>query len=168
MGCDIHCYSETRIGNKWVADEAHTFSEEPCTWSEDEDNTELDMDEFDVGGRNYWLFALFAGVRGEMPWSFEPKGFPADSSKEVARLFESWDCDAHTPSWLTQQELADKYAELVKRHPILKIELLLLDDSSAMADAMQDNIEELEKILNKLRHPDHAAEHRRLVFWFDN
>jgi hypothetical protein len=55
--------------------------------------------------QNYELFAKMAGVRGEAKPIVEPRGIPTDVSV-VARIhYGAWNPDAHTPSWLTRDEV---------------------------------------------------------------
>ncbi len=54
--------------------------------------------------RDYEFFGAVAGVREEVPALFEPRGIPADVSISTRLQYES-ESDAHTPSWLTADEL---------------------------------------------------------------
>lgn len=96
MGCDIHLYIEKKIGGKWI----------PAQGFVQTDEDRIDVPYHDrFNDRDYELFGFLAGVRSPENQHFEPKGFPKDASKEVRTRFEVWGCDAHTPSYLTLEEL---------------------------------------------------------------
>jgi len=110
MGCDIHIFTE----------ESKTINN--VTKWRNVDNWNINhwygVDEHEIKpynvnnvyhGRDYELFTFLAGVRNyghEMSY-FNPKGFPADASKEVRKEYEYWGTDAHTPSYLTIHELKE-------------------------------------------------------------
>jgi hypothetical protein len=92
MGCDIHTHVERqRADGTW---------EQVPGWSP-----------FDV--RDYGLFGFLADVRNSsavVPIA-EPRGIPEDASPEVWAAWGEW---AHTPSWLTVQELVEfDYGQLM-------------------------------------------------------
>lgn len=80
MGCDIHGIFEVKLNGKW-----YTY-----------DRVKQ--------GRNYWLFGKLAGVRGGGS-IFEPKGIPDDISEVTSKELEDWDCDSHTHTWFTKDEM---------------------------------------------------------------
>lgn len=105
MGCDIHMYiekkdkSSTATAGSWIPAQGFLITS-------DEDEAIPDVpfpDQF--SDRDYLLFGLLAGVRDPTNQVFEPKGFPEDASPEVRAVFERWGRDAHTPSFLTLEEL---------------------------------------------------------------
>lgn len=111
MGCDIHLYSESLDEkDRWVADQADTFEEDEDAFS---NFLDCSMVEAEGSSRNYWRFGVLAEVRTEWPYSFEARGFPENASEEVRKVFESWQSDAHTPSYLTKRELQEKTTELM-------------------------------------------------------
>ena len=84
MGCDIHLHIEVKINNEWQ----HYGHPSVRRW--------------------YQLFEKMAGVRGEVCEAISPpKGFPDDATL-LTRLdyVERWGADAHTPSWLSAQEIS--------------------------------------------------------------
>lgn len=83
MGCDIHMHLEVKIAGKWEHYGAPSVS------------------------RDYSLFGLLAGVRGKGPAVVAPKGFPADASTVTRFDYEQWAGDAHTPSWLSAEEISE-------------------------------------------------------------
>lgn len=58
--------------------------------------------------RSYGRFGFLADVRNysDVDPITEPRGFPADASPEVRADYDGWGVDAHTPSWLTLEELS--------------------------------------------------------------
>lgn len=106
MGCDIHIYSESLIEEKWVLQEkledvnkGHPEFPEPHYDTINADNLFI--------GRNYFLFGILAGVRSWDEGDFEVKGLPKDSSKELNILYKQWRGNAHTPSYITLEELKE-------------------------------------------------------------
>lgn len=93
MGCDIHSYAERKAGDKYefIADQkfADGYST-PFDW------------------RAYGMFAFLAGVRNysDLTPIAEQRGWPADASAAAQEDFETWGPDAHSPSWLSVEELA--------------------------------------------------------------
>lgn len=55
--------------------------------------------------RQYCLFGFLAGVRYPDNQHFKTKGFPENASKEVRAQYDKWGIDAHTPSYLTKEDL---------------------------------------------------------------
>jgi hypothetical protein len=98
MGCDIHLYIEKKIDNRWVPAQGFFLIDK-----EDTIPNVPYPDRF--GDRDYLLFGFLAGVRDSTNQHFEPRGFPKDASKEVRDQFVAWNGDAHTPSYLTLEEL---------------------------------------------------------------
>lgn len=109
MGCDIHMHVEYKSiingQNRWVCGDYFKvnpyFGEFP------------DEDPFVLVGlcdsRNYDRFAILANVRNydNTPYIDDPRGLPADITKEVEEDAESWDDDAHSHSYFTLRELID-------------------------------------------------------------
>lgn len=118
MGCDIHAHIEKTIGGK-----GRFFEEARISIP-----------------RAYHLFSFLAGVRGGEEPIVEPRGFPDDSGWATKEEFEEWDSDAHTPSWLTLEELLT--IPDIEEYPFIKYMKALKEDD-----------------------PDEVF---RLVFWFDN
>lgn len=98
------------------------------------------------GGRNYQLFGVLAGVRYAVEPDFEVKGFPNDAHPLTRVLFEQWDSDAHTPSYIHLEEIG-KWLDGNEEH---------------------DCFETLDKLYKDLKcsYPD--GKDKRVVFWFDN
>ncbi len=84
MGCDIHVHTEVKINGEW----------------------------YHLGhprvGRDYELFSKMAGVRNYDPIIeplAEPRGVPADATFLTKFDYEHMGSDAHTPSWLSCEEI---------------------------------------------------------------
>lgn len=80
MGCDIHLHQEIKINNEWRHYGAPNMP------------------------RNYRLFELMAGVRGDVKNAIaSPRGLPSDVTflTNFAFKFEG----GHTPSWLNAYEI---------------------------------------------------------------
>lgn len=106
MGCDIHLYKEKKINGQWVsADEG---------WN-DEYNDGYEDVPYDnrFTDRDYDLFGfLCKGVRREFDYSLIEKGMPEDCSEKVKALAKHWDCDGHSHSYLTLNELKEAWRML--------------------------------------------------------
>lgn len=85
MGCDIHTYAERKTDNGFVAIDGLS----PFSW------------------RSYGIFGFLAGVRNysDVTPISAPRGFPDDASVAAREEYKAWDGDAHTPAWLTVEEL---------------------------------------------------------------
>lgn len=130
MGCDIHCFVEKKVDGVW-----QSVGEEEDLW------------------RDYALFGALASVRREYPGvSKEPLGLPTDASAEVRADHKIWDCDAHSASHMTLEEL----------------ELLTL--ASSLSDfALAAGVPQSLKDFIEAIFPDGAERNSyRAVFWFDN
>lgn len=100
VGCDIHMYVEKKKNGKWVPAQGMI---------KDEDSGIMDVPYPDTfyNERNYLLFGFLTGgeVRREMNSPFKLKGFPKNASPEIRKIYEQYGCDAHSPSYLTLEEL---------------------------------------------------------------
>jgi hypothetical protein len=116
MGCDIHCYAEIKnsrgkyekVANKFI--NAYYDPDSKFEW-----NKEKYTDE-PICLRNYELFAILADVRNGYGFAgcdtgdgfniiSEPKGIPSDVSNEIREKSDSLDCDGHSHSYLTVDEI---------------------------------------------------------------
>ena len=100
MGCDIHLWVESCVGATWrFANDLSTKEYDGETWTE----WRAPYDH-----RNYYLFAMLAGVRGAglpfVPIS-RPRGIPVDISSVGQRICDEWGADGHSHSWLSAVEL---------------------------------------------------------------
>lgn len=100
MGCDIHIAFEVRKNGKWER-----------VGPTQEEIHELHGPEYFshplVVNRNYTLFSILAGVRGDGCRICKPKGFPEDASEEISYANQSYGSDGHSHSWLTLRELEE-------------------------------------------------------------
>ena len=108
------------------------------------------------GDRNYNLFSVFAGTRGECLPLYDPRGLPSDISDKTKKEYEDWGVDAHTPSWLTTQEFKECLSTTIKR----------AEDS--YRDEMKKWLEPYYGIYKKMNTIESKGEPCRIVFWFDN
>jgi len=103
MGCDIHPIAEVRKEGKWTAVTADVFP-----FSEwDRKYYKKDGGSAPFDWRSYSMFAFLAGVRNLdhcEPLS-EPRGIPDDASEEAKELEAFWECNGHSHSYVTLQEL---------------------------------------------------------------
>lgn len=85
MGCDIHLHQEIKINDQW-----HHYSMPRVR-------------------RNYDLFSLMAGVRGDLDPVVQPKGIPSNPTAITLLDYERMGVDAHTSSWLNMGEVKELY-----------------------------------------------------------
>ena len=158
MGCDIHWYSETKINGKWVCDQADSFEK-----GEHLDYEPHDMNNFPNRERDYWLFGLLAGVRCDVSYGFKAKGIPEDLSSEVKTIFDEWDSDGHSHSYLTREELKAKLVELGPKHA----EVLIAPSNAFSLKMVQHHADRLQEIIGNLN-ADVPDSDQRIIFYFDN
>lgn len=107
MGCDIHTFVEQKKNNLWhkVSDD---FGPSNPLYLPNASSNLFYYKQKNIWNvdRNYDLFAILAGVRGDYldPIS-PPKGIPKDLSKEVEETYAAWKGSCHTPSWYLLSEL---------------------------------------------------------------
>ena len=105
-------------------------------------------------GRNYDLFYVLAGVRGDKLGQIihPPKGIPDDATQEIREPYEEWGSDAHSASYYYLSELLE-------------------------CDYGKMNKSELEKnrldyffydVLNRCKEISDDTNKFRIIFWFDN
>lgn len=108
MGCDIHLYKEKKVDGQWVtADEG---------WVDEYNEGYVDVPwKKRFTQRDYDLFGfLCKGVRREFDFSLIEKGLPEQMSPEVAAIYNHWESDAHSCSYLTLTELKEAWEMLQK------------------------------------------------------
>lgn len=152
MGCDIHLYAEKRSpdGAWQVVDAVDALTH-----------------------RSYGAFAFLANVRNysQITPIAAPRGMPDDASTEAASDFERWSMDAHTPSWLTLDELlAFDYSAICEdRRGMRQIGLNAFDCGTTLA---KGTLQSYRDFLGSWFFDDlgrlKAAGAERIVFWFDN
>ena len=159
MGCDIHIWAErkTSYGHKAVTDTKFTDGPAPFDW------------------RSYGMFGFLAGVRNysDVPPISEPRGFPDDMSPEAVDELDAWDTDAHTPSWLTVEELAAfDYDQPVEDRRITVQVAPNAWNGAGTAEPGGGKMTTWREFLGKAFMDDleklKASGADRIVFWFDN
>lgn len=162
MGCDIHLWTEVRRNGKWET--AGAWVENRYYESEDNEsvyNRPRIREEF-YGSRNYSLFALLAGVRGEHPDApplAPDRGLPADVSAEVQKYSDLMAGDGHSHTYLTLREILDfAYGNGYGQR-----------GENRFADYSKEFAEEtIRKLTVLAKDPALTADDVRIVFWFDN
>lgn len=111
MGCDIHFYVETKVGDVWKTADKWTVDK-----YDDDGALHVDYKERLYEGRSYNLFAILADVRngrgfagiktgeGFVPIDC-PRGIPSDSCVEYVALAKRWGADGHSHSYFTLAEI---------------------------------------------------------------
>ena len=92
MGTDIHCYLERKTKSGWVVDPGHTRTVAG-------DVLEIQS----LAGRNYTLFSLIAGVRGQHQSMFPVRGLPKNVSDDIKAEYEK--DHYHSATYLSPNEL---------------------------------------------------------------
>lgn len=144
MGCDIHAHIEIRYNGKWEHYAMPRIR------------------------RNYALFGIMAGVRGDETPIVEPKGIPDDLSLVTKMDWDRWNGDAHSASWFNEEEI-DKLVEWLGTqsggelgsHPDLEWDIL-------NRTYMFGNSITAFKHYNDTDYVPKGVDAVRLVFWFDN
>lgn len=154
MGCDIHAHAEKREDGKWV-------------------RMTILPEAFD--NRSYGVFGFIADVRNysAVPPIAAPRGFPDDASGHVREDYKGWGGDAHTPSWLTLDELLSfDYSKPMENRRYTQQVAPNAFNGGATAEPGAGKMTTFreflgpwfEQGLQELK--DAGAE--RVVFWFDN
>lgn len=159
MGCDIHIYVEAKENGKWVAVEAMKLDENG--------NMDVPYPQRVYTGRNYFLFGFLTKgqVRNDRGvYAGELKGFPKDASPEVKEIYERWGTDAHTPNYITLEELQSVNWEQKIEDEDGAGNVKFIPLKQVLEQFYWDVIMRLDfYALGK-----HSSDELRLVFWFDN
>ena len=148
MGCDIHMHIEIRYNGKWVHYACPSID------------------------RNYTLFGIMAGVRGEGPAIVEPKGVPNNMSVVTRLSWEKWGPDAHTASWFNEEEIDLLSARLKKLREqsgdsaswtTYDLEYGILNGTYMFGNSLTAF-----KHYNDYEYLPKSCDGVRMVFWFDN
>ena len=186
MGCDIHIHVETFTDNKWG--NADIWRVDPWFSSFDEGSEFEAIEVYD--GRDYRLFTALADVRCSegIPVISEPRGLPADVSKQTNDASNSDGSDGHSHSHLLLSELV----QYSKDHPKTTFHGMISQKQSKELDEgklpngwcgwtsqegfvkriWQNDSSVVDGLIKNIT--DHfpnnmpEAEHVRIVFWFDN
>lgn len=103
--------------------------------------------------RNYLFMGLVAGIREIERPVVPPRGLPRDVSFDVENAWDNQQGDAHTPTWLTLEEVC-----LVEAHY----------HASTKAGPQVASPPELAAIIGAMQGLQRAGYPSRLVCWFDN
>lgn len=147
----IHVFIETWYEGEWMASAAHTFTLCALVTL---GSTEARMAETSLPADPLLHGLLCDEAWESLPWSFFQKGFPDDASPQVKAVSESWSREAFGHTYLTLQELVEKYVEL-------------LADPRALAKRLREPLSEVIYALSAGMRPDDSPEHRRIVMWFN-
>jgi hypothetical protein len=102
-----------REGGVWVSVDKWKVNEYKILYPEDyedEPEFEIDYDDRFYKSRDYFLFYILAGVRGNDSWGpriADPKGIPDDCCPHIKNEIDRWDSDGHSHSYLTLKEILD-------------------------------------------------------------
>jgi len=162
MGADIHLYVERKLMNgEWafVRNLNETINGDGIRpWGGAKDKVIGGF--WKLSGRNYNLFALLAGVRGDGP---EPKGLPSDVSDLIHEEHERYRSDAHSASWSKPLEFMEAYIASQQAYeeiePLDKYVQVRVTEGAEMA---------LEVFMRDMCSLDTDGHEYRFVFWFDN
>ena len=133
MGCDIHLHQEVKIKGVW-----HHYKHQSVA-------------------RNYQLFGIMAGVRGDGPAVVEPRGIPDDATVLTKFSAGIWSCDMHHASWLSSEEVVKVFQRFFRSDPFESCDWF----GYLFGGSWQGFIE----------YPDDRSdglEDFRFIFWFDN
>lgn len=155
MGCDIHCRAERRNSTgQWEY---------------------IDLAPPPLDDRNYRIFAFLADVRNYYAIApiTEPRGFPSDASPDVVAYYADWEDDAHTPGWLTVDELAKfNYDVPIEDRRVIRQLAPNWFSGACTCRPGEGRMTTLREFLGayyfrELAHLQ-AEGAERIVFWFDN
>lgn len=154
MGCDIHIHAERREDDHWAY---------------------APMKGKPLGSRSYGVFGFLANARNYSairPIAM-PRGFPEDASGTTRSAYDWWGCDAHTPSWLTIEELlAYDYEQQIEDRRYTRQEAPNFFNGAATCEPGDGKHMTLREFLGERFFEDlkllSDGGAQRIVFWFDN
>lgn len=165
MGCDIHFFTERKTssnnyqGPKDLSEDRNTKIEEIIDnrpveerwvsadeWEFDDEYWNVTYSKEFYNGRNYYLFSILAGVRGDEEPIAYPRGIPEDCSSGYSYVTNQWYGDGHSHSYFTLKELLE------------------VDWNSYQTEHLSEFMETIEK----MKSIDNDPEKVRCVFFFDN
>lgn len=153
MGADIHTYAERKTQNNYERIDGIT----PFDW------------------RSYGMFGFLADVRNysDVTPISQARGLPVDVSPAVFEAYEGWSLDAHSPSWLSVDELARfNYDQPIEDR---RITIQLAENfwsGAGTAEPGGGKLTTYREFLGEAFFADleklKAVGADRIVFWFDN
>lgn len=155
MGCDIHIWAErkTADGYEPITDVQFAEGSAPFDW------------------RSYGMYGFLADIRNYSAIQpiAERRGFPEDASHDAAEDYHDyWGVDAHSPSWLTVQELtAFDYDQPLEDRRVMRN-----NNGGSTCDPGEGEMTTYRAFLGVQFFADleklAACGADRVVFWFDN
>ena len=141
MGTDIHLILEVKHGDKWVC--VDTFTGHYSRFSPNTGEYTAPIAE----SRNYFRFALLAGVRGDGP---EPKGLPDDASDTTRYFADMRGYGGYSHSYLPLDKAIEIFVATDKLNDLPK-------DATEYPATFYFNCDENYALRKEAR----------IVFWFD-
>lgn len=176
MGCDIHLYVERKLGSgNWACVRDMSCGVNVKSFARRQTIKDPFALEEGFGyyrswllrQRNYHMFALLAGVRGEGP---EPRGLPEDVSELVEEQAQRWGNDGYSHSWATAQEFMSAWLDAGGGFAGENEEAVSPYHQTALADGMKMAVLSflwdmcsIDTDMDNVNPEDY-----RFVFWFDN
>lgn len=88
---------------------------------------------------------------------FAPRGLPDDVTPETLEEYNLFKADAHTPSWLTTNNLRECLDLTIKEY-----------SDEYGEENVKSWLKSYEWIYDYMKYSDDEGEPSRIVFWFDN
>lgn len=159
MGCDIHIWAERKNDDRFepVLDVRFAEGKAPFDW------------------RAYGMYGFLADVRNysAVPPIAQRRGVPGDMSKAVADDYYDWEMDAHSPSWLSVEELASfDYDQPMEDRRVTRQVASNAWSGGCTAEEGEGEKTTFREFLGPQFFADlkslQEAKADRVVFWFDN
>lgn len=117
--------------------------------------------------RNYYVFAVLAGVRNSYQVSplFPDRGVPEDISYPVKCVFDSWEGDSHSETFFTLKELLD--VDWSKYNGVMEFKDNYGEKKTITVDRT-GWLDDIPIIIDKLKNIDDDPNKVRCVIFFDN
>ena len=173
MGTDIHFYVEHRVNGSWK----NIYKREECRYSPNYTSPKYTRNYYGFDGRNYFLFGILAGVRGDATPIDAPRGLPKDVTQYVQKESDRYGTDGHSRSWFSLKELlAYNWAKEYENNDYRDLNALQRlkrrlrqrkkeGDEITYGDMVGDFYD---VTLMRLTLLENDPENVRVVFWFDS
>ncbi len=109
------------------------------------------------GDKIYGVFGILAGARSSIEPIYPPRGLPEDVCRDIKFEYDTFEEDAHTPSYLYSHELRECLDAVDK-----------IFRQCYKEEYSPEGLKNYEYIYKCMRVFDDAGEPARMVFWFDN
>lgn len=165
MGCDIHFFTERNTssnnyqGPKDLSEDRNNKIEQIIDnkpveerwvsadyWEIEDESWSVPYSRSYYRGRNYYLFSILAGVRGDTEPIDYPRGIPEDSSSGYSYITNQWEGDGHSHSYFTLKELLEVDWDYYQK----------------------EHLSEFMETIEKMKLINNDPEKVRCVFFFDN